>query len=174
MAKFTKLNIGDTVASSDNSKLASVIDGTITELVIPEGITTIRRNALWGCSSLTSIVIPDSVTSIGTDAFSGCHMIQSATLPAFAIPRITEIAANNIKRAVITSGESISASAFSNCSFLESVFIPVSVTSIGTMAFWFCSALADVYYEGTEEEWAAVEGTNQLPTNATIHYNATR
>ncbi|HAJ41023.1 MAG TPA: hypothetical protein DCM22_10885, partial [Lachnospiraceae bacterium] len=31
-----------------------------------------------------------------------------------------------------------------------------SVTSIGDLAFWFCSGLKDVYYTGTQEQWNAI------------------
>ena len=40
--------------------------------------------------------------------------------------------------------------------------------------FYDCTALTDVYYAGTEEEWAAVtieEMGNEILLNATIHYN---
>ena len=46
----------------------------ITELVIPNGVTSIKNYAFCNCSGLTSITIPNSVTSIGTDAFSGCNL----------------------------------------------------------------------------------------------------
>ena len=46
----------------------------ITELVIPNGVTSIKNNAFEGCSGLTSITIPNSVTSIGQEAFDGCNL----------------------------------------------------------------------------------------------------
>ena len=47
------------------------LNGTlITDLVIPDGISSIGDNAFDGCSGLTSVTIPDSVTSIGDWAFS--------------------------------------------------------------------------------------------------------
>ena len=44
----------------------------ITDLVIPDGVTSIGWYAFCGCSSLTSVTIPNSVTSIGDGAFDGC------------------------------------------------------------------------------------------------------
>lgn len=41
----------------------------VTDLVIPDGVTSIGDYAFKGCSSLTSVTIPDSVTSIGESAF---------------------------------------------------------------------------------------------------------
>ena len=42
----------------------------ITELIIPNGVTSIGNYAFYSCTLLTSVVIPDSVTSIGEGAFA--------------------------------------------------------------------------------------------------------
>ena len=47
-------------------------DELVTNLVIPNGITSINPYAFSGWLGLTSITIPDSVTSIGDYAFFGC------------------------------------------------------------------------------------------------------
>ena len=52
----------------------------ITDLVIPDSVTSIGEWAFSGCSGLTSIIIPDSVTSIGSSAFQGCGSLTSITL----------------------------------------------------------------------------------------------
>ena len=44
----------------------------ITDLVIPDDVTSIGSYAFGYCSTLTSITIPNSVTSIGASAFAGC------------------------------------------------------------------------------------------------------
>ena len=41
----------------------------VTELVIPDGVTSIGSYAFYGCSGLTRVAIPSSVTSIGSKAF---------------------------------------------------------------------------------------------------------
>ena len=63
--------------------------------------------------------------------------------------------------------------AFYNCPNLVSVTIPYSTASIGNDAFSGCESLMDVYYPGTEEEWAsiAVGSNNTCLTNAVIHFN---
>ena len=101
------------------------LNGTlVTDLVIPDGVTSIKSYAFYNCSSLTSITIPNSVTSIGNYAFSGCSSLTSATI------------GNGVT--------SIGSSAFSSCSSLTSVIIPNSVTSIGESAFYKCSSLTSI------------------------------
>jgi hypothetical protein len=90
----------------------------VTELIIPDGVTSIGNNAFYRYSDLTSVVIPNSVTSIGSRAFSGCSGLTSVEIP--------------------NSVTSIGDSAFRDCYSLTSVVIPNSVTSIGSSAFAHC------------------------------------
>ncbi len=98
----------------------------VTELVIPEGVTSIGDGAFYGCSRLASINIPESVTSIGMFAFSDCSSLTSITLPA--------------------SVTSVGEYAFYKCSSLASVTIPENsqLTSIGNRAFEYCSSLTSI------------------------------
>lgn len=53
----------------------------ITDLVIPDNVTSIGEYMFVCCSGLTSVTIPSSVTSIGYDAFSGCSELTSVIIP---------------------------------------------------------------------------------------------
>ena len=56
-------------------------DTEITNLIIPNSVTSIGSNAFFGCSGLTSVTIPNSVTSIGSNAFFDCSGLTSVTIP---------------------------------------------------------------------------------------------
>ena len=60
------------------------------------------------------------------------------------------------------------------CKSLTSVTIPTSVTTILERAFWECNGLTDVYYEGSEAQWKAIDidPDNDELSKATIHYNS--
>jgi len=125
----------------------------LTSVTIPESITEILSYTFYECRSLTNVRIPDSVTAIGGYAFRYCKSLTEIVIPEGVT--------------------SISRETFYGCENLASITIPCSVTEIMAYAFYKCAALTDVYYGGSEEEWAAVTiGTANTPlTGATIHYN---
>ena len=61
-------------------------DVEITDLVIPESVTSISNYVFYRCESLTSLTIPNSVTSIGSSAFHWCTGITSITCKAVIPP----------------------------------------------------------------------------------------
>ena len=58
----------------------------VTDLTIPDSVTTIVERAFEGCSSLTRVTIPDSVTTIGAWAFDGCSSLTSVYCKATTPP----------------------------------------------------------------------------------------
>jgi hypothetical protein len=110
-----------------------VNDELVTEIVIPDTVTSIAPDAFTRCTNLISIIIPDSVTSIAGGAFNSCSGLISISIP----DSITKLE-NNV---------------FAGCTNLTSVTIPDSVTDIEAGAFYACSSLVDIYFEGTIEQW---------------------
>ena len=143
---------------------------------MPSGLTDIGTYSFWGTPYLKNlgdfatvnrvllayqgkdkdITIPENVSSIGNAAFNGCSL-NSVTL------------SKNTRH--------IGHGAFADCKSLTSVTIPARVTSIGREAFAGCKSLKDVYYEGAESQWAAIQIDNTRDGNnilkeAAIHYNS--
>lgn len=54
----------------------------LTGVVVPQGITTIEREAFRGCTRLENIELPEGLLSIGDGAFRECSSIKSITLPS--------------------------------------------------------------------------------------------
>ncbi len=119
----------------------------ITELVIPEGVDSIKNYAFYNYAQLTSVTIPNSVTSIGSSAFSSCSSLTSITIPNSvtsignsAFSECSSLTSITIPNSVT----SIRYQAFYSCSSLTSITIPNSVTSIGNSAFRYCSSLTSI------------------------------
>lgn len=143
--------------------------GNATDVKIPNGITLIANKAFKGCTFVHSVVIPNSVTHIGREAFSGCSALSTIEIPtsvifidedAFFNTLWYEEQQNNIiyinhilyknkgnsnTNITIKEGtESISPSAFRNCTSLRTIKMPSSVGKIGSEAFYGCSSLRTI------------------------------
>lgn len=95
-------------------------DGT---LVIPEGITTIGREAFRKANGIKKIQFPMSLVSIETYAFSECSNLTEVVIPDGVI--------------------SIGDGAFRICASLKKVVVPSSVVDLGNYAFAGCAALEE-------------------------------
>ena len=138
----------------------------LTNIILPNSVTSIEQCAFFNCLGLTNITIPEGVTSIGEIAFRSCRSLTSITIPnsvttigvsAFVFSGLTSITIPNgvieiesgafaycagltdvsIGNSVTTIGDY----AFQNCTGLTSITIPNSVTSIGVSAFENCTGL---------------------------------
>jgi hypothetical protein len=61
----------------------------VTELVIPEVVTSIGKYAFYNCSSLTRLIIGANVDSYGSDVFFGCNNIKELVIKGSTMPEIT-------------------------------------------------------------------------------------
>lgn len=148
----------------------------LTELVLPDSVTSISSTAFDNCHSLKSVYLPNSVTSIGRSAFSYCTNLTEVRLPncLTTIPdamfdncqSLTEI---TIPNSVTTMGSSI----FRFCTNLKTVTIPDSVTEIGSGVFYGCDNMTDVYYGGDAAQWSRIEAgsLNEGLDQANIHFS---
>ncbi len=172
-SSLTNITIPDSVTSIGRAAFSGC--SSLTSITIPDGVTSIDGYAFRGCSSLTSITIPDGVTSIGDETFGYCSSLTSITLPD-SVTSIGEYAfrgCSSLTNIIIPDGvTSIGMETFSDCSSLISITIPDSVTSIGDGAFRYCSSLVNITFNGTKEQWKAVEKYgrwNDTTSNYVVH-----
>lgn len=164
-------------------------------------ITGIGDNAFSGMSDVTSIVLPTTLTTIGEYAFSGTG-IESITLPrgvtsigSGAFRNCNDLVSVTFQRGIAVS--ELPEDAFQDCSSLESINVPASVTTIGEDAFSGCTALSDVrlhdtlqairngafsncpslrnvYFDGTQEEFEDIDvrNDNSALREAQLHFEA--
>ena len=131
--------------SDDGTAAITKYKGSDAEVTIPSEIDG---------KTVTSIG-EETIMYIGGDyAFSCCESLTSVTIP----DSVTSICSN----------------AFWDCKSLTSVTIPDSVTSIGANVFYGCESLTDVYYGGSQEQWArvVVDDHNESLRNADMHFNS--
>ncbi|MDE6313319.1 MAG: leucine-rich repeat protein [Lachnospiraceae bacterium] len=138
---FDKANaaITEYKGNSDVVEIPSIIDGTavktiadvafagndgITEVVIPEGITAIGKEAFLRCRNLKKVTIADSVTDLGELAFFRCESLRSI----------------NLGKGITT----IKENTFYGCTSLKTLEVPESVTEIEAHGFYDCSALEEI------------------------------
>lgn len=111
----TNLTIPDEVTSIGNLAFAGC---SAEEIILPDGLTSIGFGAFAYCSNLNSIIIPEQITSITDGAFTDCESLTSVTLPDGL--------------------QSIGKQAFYNCSSLTRIALPENLTAIGDSAFYGC------------------------------------
>jgi len=119
----------------------------ITEVIIPEGVTSIEEGAFMDCEYMTKITIPNSVANIKQRAFEMCYSLLNIKLPNSINsiePEVFVCCASLIEINIPNSVTSIGENAFSGCDNLINVAIPNSVTSIGDEAFSSCKSLRSI------------------------------
>ena len=127
---------------------------------IPDGVTSIGKDAFGGCDALKSITIPDSVISIGDKVFAGCTTLENITIPngVINIENYAFAGCNSLQSINVSEGNSNYLSCggvlFDKSKSVlikypegekdTSYIIPDGVTSIGDFAFMYCISLKSI------------------------------
>lgn len=130
---------------------------TLKKVIIPNGVTTLKKSAFNSCDNLKTLNIPKSVSQIGEFVFTGCTNLTEFTCdeanPNYTISdgvlynkNKSEIIAVPAASAVTipSSVKNISDYAFYYNSNITSVTVPGSVKKIGEGVFAKCSSLKTI------------------------------
>ena len=153
MSKSTiaHVTIGHEVETIPNDFLS---ESRVNEVILPNSVASIGRNAFYNCSSLTNLTIPNSVTSIGDYAFYGCSGIATLIIPnsVAAIGDCAFSRCSGLDNINVANDNPIYDSR-DNCNAIirrdnntllfgcKNTVIPNSVTSIASNAFLECQRL---------------------------------
>ena len=168
------LTIPDSVTAIGEEAFVSC--NTLNEVILPDSVTSIGWRAFAWSERLFSVVIPDTVTELADEAFYGCSSLKEVELPE-GLTRIGKklFATASMEELTIPASVTvIDEQAFNSCLDLNVVRIPKGVTTIGYGAFYNCTGLEEVYYEGTEEEWdrISIDSQNTCLLRAEIYFGA--
>lgn len=151
--------------------ITGLVNRYVTEVTIPNFVTSIGRSAFAGCPFLRSITIHDSVVSIGARAFADCSALRNVHIGS-SVQKIENLTFNNCRALqtiiIPNSVISIGGYAFSDCRSLESISITDSVTTIGNRAFLNCTLLQSLTFEGTTEQWNALIANSSTDWNYSL------
>ena len=134
----------------------------VTDLVVPNDVTTISKDAFSGCVSIISLTISGNVKTIDRAAFQGCQ--------------------NLLNVSILEGVTTIGYEAFDSCTRLTTITLPSSVEKLGWRAFCFCDVLKYVYckaiipptailYENWPYGWEAFADTAGLKIYVPLDYS---
>ncbi len=132
------------------------------ELVIPESVSVIGDSAFSGCAALTKVVIHGAVTNIGASAFTGCSALEEVVFKGSDFATGTVIGekafynlSDSLLRVTYENGAKITeigSAAFKNCSLLEEIYLPASLTLVKANAFEGCTGASAVTFAENGED----------------------
>ncbi len=147
---------------------------------IPAGVTNIKERVFYNCPELHELVVASDNPQykgegnclIDTETAELLFANTHSVIPS-GVRKIGTYAVSNttLRRITLPDGvEVIEDYALYRNWDMVSVVIPASVTKIGDYVFELCVNLRNVYYAGTEEQWAqiTVGQENQYLLDATV------
>lgn len=173
---------------------------SLKSVIIPNTVTSIDVYAFRGCTSLETVEFEENSTCTVLEAFSFgfCSSLKSITggtalkninlnalnssfaIETFEFSDANETFSDNlfwkgsIKEAHIGPNVTTVPTGMFSSSKLEKIFISKSVTEIKEYAIHTCTALTDIYYDGTLSDWnkisKATGWSGGVPQAAVIHF----
>ena len=124
----------------------------ITEVSIPNTLTTINSSVFSHCIQLQKVTLPNTLTTISSSAFSGCSNLIEINLPEGIV--------------------GIGVRVFENCSKLTEITLPSTLENIGYDLLTGCASLTTVKCKAIVPPTTAGRFTSGIDLNNCILYVA--
>lgn len=180
-----KVRIPETVEEIGNGAFSGVKG--VTEIELASGLKRIEGNAFRGCAALETLIIPETVIHFGKGMLSGCVSLRELTLPQtwqsdLTAPGQKEDGSifgdsflgylfgadtylgnssqvpSSLKKIVITGGSTLNKYMFTECSALEEVSLPATITKIEENVFSGCASLKRISVEERNSAYSSKDG----------------
>lgn len=157
-ASLASVNMGKRLSLIGNYAFAGCIG--LESIVLPDSLTSIGDFAFNYCSALRQISIPAGTTSLGECIFNECEALTSINV-SHDNPNFTSLdgmlysknfssllryppAKEGTDYTVFEGTARIGRSAFLDCTIIERIILPESLTDIGAYAFYSCTSLCEI------------------------------
>ena len=120
----------------------------MTEVTIPETVTSLGDHVFHGCSSLTELHLPEGLTSMGDYVLCGCSRLTELHLPEGVdrIGRFGLAGLHGLTELILPPGiRAVGEYAFNATDNVREILLPDSCGSIGSYCFLSCTALENAY-----------------------------
>lgn len=124
--------------AADKNSHNQSIEGKKGELIIPDDVTEIKRNAYKDRKDITSVVIGKNIMEIGENAFWGCENLTTVIINS------NSIIGNNVKKGFLKTSSITMAQIFGDQ--VTTYIIGDGVTCIGSEAFAECANLQKITF----------------------------
>lgn len=148
-SSLTQVNLPETLTSIGENAFYNC--SSLSQIELPSSLTNIAQSVFSSCSALESIVIPSSVTSIGSGAFSYCYGIKEINLPSAYGDSFSNLFGYSMPSELkkITFGSTtVPSNYFSGWSNVEEIVLE-NTTEIGSNAFNSCYSLKSITLPST-------------------------
>ncbi|MGN1144400.1 MAG: leucine-rich repeat domain-containing protein, partial [Anaerovoracaceae bacterium] len=150
----------------------------LSSYTIPDTVTTIENRAFNNCDFLTEIILPDGLRTIKYWGFAEAHGLKSLTIPS----KVTSIGSNgrswtfvncrSLETLIFESGSLLSDIPDEMCSgvsSLKTVVLGDNILTIGDRAFYGCTGLSEINIPSSVYEIGANSFTNCPALRAVVH-----
>lgn len=148
-SSLTQVNLPETLTSIGENAFYDC--SSLSQIELPSSLTSIAQSAFSNCSALENINIPSSVTSIGYGAFSSCSGLKEINLPSAYGDSFSNLFGYSMPselKKITLGATTVPSNYFSSWSNVEEIVLE-NTTEIGSNAFNSCYSLKSITLPST-------------------------